>query len=324
MGTLSRRTILAAASAMFAAPLAQAKPRIDLTKRALTRLERKSGGRLGVCILDTATGQTNGHRLDERFAMCSTFKLPLAANVLQRTDVGTLALDTILPYTKADIVFNSPVTEANLEKGGMAVRDLAEAAQKRSDNAAANLLLRQLGGPLGFTQFFRDLGDDQTRLDRYEPEMNDVRVGDERDTTTPRAMARLVGTLLGEGGLPADARATLRTWMVETATGAARVRAGLPAEWLSGDKTGTGGGGDRTVMANDVVWIEPPGRAPLVVAAYFDTGVVGDWPTAEQEAVLAEVGRLVAHWAGAGGDRVGATDAAPCGPRPGSRGRSGT
>lgn len=293
MGTLSRRTILAAASAMFAAPFAQAKPRIDLTKRALTRLERKSGGRLGVCILDTATGQTNGHRLDERFAMCSTFKLPLAANVLQRTDVGTLALDTILPYTKADIVFNSPVTEANLEKGGMAVRDLAEAAQKRSDNAAANLLLRQLGGPSGFTQFFRDLGDDQTRLDRYEPDLNGGDASDARDTTTPAAMAKTLSKILTTDLLKPASRDLLIQWMVDTGTGAKRLRAGFPTAWRAGDKTGTGLDGTLGKY-NDVAIAWPPGKAPFIVTAYLSVPQSTDKMLDQHQAILAQVGRIAA------------------------------
>ena len=158
----------------------------------------------------------------------------------------------------------------------------------------ANVLLRNLGGPHGWTAYCRRHGDAVTRLDRTEPSLNDVRGDDPRDTTTPRAMATLVGTLLGPSGLPPDARATLRQWMMETETGAKRLRAGLPAHWPAGDKTGTGGAAGQAPKVNDVAWIEPPGRAPLVVAAYFDVGVVLDGPRDEDQAVLADVGRLVA------------------------------
>ena len=269
---------------------------------AIAALEGR--GRLGVAVLDTGTGHVDGYRLDERFALCSTFKLVLAAAVLARAAAGTRPLDATVRVTEADLIHNAPVTrslvEAAAARGERAatvdLATLAHGMQTTSDGAAANLLLRDLGGLAAFRDFCRAHGDTTTRLDRFEPDMNAVHDGDERDTTTPRAMAQLVARLMGEGGLPAGPRRTLRQWLIETATGAARIRAGLPADWIAGDKTGTGGGGPSavTVKVNDVVWAEPPGRAPLVVAAYYETYAVAEWPTAAQEAVLADVGRLVA------------------------------
>ncbi len=262
----------------------------------------EGGGRLGVAVLDTGDGTVRGHRLDERFAMCSTFKLVLAAMVLDRAGASGRALDARLRVGPGDLLAHAPVTKAAVDaaaaRGATAVEltlaELAEAAQTTSDNTAANLLLRDVGGPPAFTAFCRRHGDATTRLDRFEPEMNDVRPGDARDTTTPRAMAHLVARLLGDALAPA-ARQTLLQWMLATTTGAARVRKGLPADWLAGDKTGTGGGDGVTAKCNDVVWIEAPGRAPLVVAVYYDTGVVADWPSDADEAVLAEVGGIVAR-----------------------------
>lgn len=257
-------------------------------------------GRLGVAVFDTGTGAIDGRRLDERFAMCSTFKLVLAAMVLQR-GVDARSAPATAMLRDADLVSHSPITRQLVadatargeRSAAVDLRTLAHAAQTRSDGTAANLLLRAFGGPSGFGAFCRANGDTTSRLDRYEPEMNDVQPGDVRDTTTPRAMAHLVGRLLGPVGLDATARATLRGWMIETETGAQRVRAGLPKDWIAGDKTGTGGGTKCTVKVNDVVWIEPPGRAPLVVAVYYDTTTVADWPSDAQQAVLAEVGRVV-------------------------------
>ena len=233
------------------------------------------------------------HRADERFAMCSTFKLPLAAAVLQRADRGIQSLDTIVPYSKADIVPHAPVTETNLEKGGMTVRDLAEAAQKKSDNVAANLLLKQLGGPAGFTKFLRDLGDEQTRLDRYEPDLNGGDASDERDTTTPAAMAKTLSKILTGVVLKPASRDLLIQWMVDTSTGTKRLRAGLPADWRAGDKTGTGLDG-KLGKYNDVAIAWPPGATPIIVAAYFNvTQTTGDMLD-EHQAILAEVGRIAA------------------------------
>jgi beta-lactamase class A len=263
----------------------------------LLALEAMSQGRLGVGILDTATGELVGHRQDERFAMCSTFKLPLAAEVLRDVDAGKRTLDQFIPYTQADMVAHAPVTEANLSAGGMTIGALAKATQITSDNPAANLIMRELGGPEGMTQRLRAAGDPVTRLDRYEPMMNSV-FGDEvRDTTSPAAMARLIARYLTTDYLSQAAKDLLIGWMIDTQTGLKRIRAGLPVDWKVGDKTGTGlseGVGDKY---NDIAIVWPPGRAPLIVTAYFNTKIgYGETRDAFQ-AVLAEAGRIAARWA---------------------------
>ncbi len=297
MKPISRRTLLTTSVVLAAAPAA-GRAMIDLNKRALAALEQKSGGRLGVCAIDTASGRKLTHRADERFAMCSTFKLPLAAAILQRADQGKLKLDTFVPYGKDDMVFYAPVTEKNLANGGMTIRDLVEAAQKTSDNVAANLLLKQIGGPQGFTQFFRDIGDQFSRLDRFEPVMNGGGVGgDERDTTTPAAMAATVTRLFANGLLADGSRAQLTQWMVDTKTGLKRLRAGLPQDWKTGDKTGTAMDG-KLGKYNDVAVAWPKDRAPIIVAAYFNVPQTSDAIEDQYQAVLAEVGRIAATGAG--------------------------
>lgn len=188
---------------------------------------------------------------------------------------------------------------AGRDSAEISIGEAARAGQLTSDNAAANLLIGHLGGPTRLTEFCRAHGDPVTRLDRLEPLMNLVEPGDVRDTTSPRAMATLVARLLGPSGLPAAERATLRGWMIETETGAQRLRAGLPSDWIAGDKTGTGGGEGSTTKINDVAWIEPPGRAPVVVAAYYDVGEETEDIRDEDVAVLASVGRMVAERYGA-------------------------
>ncbi|OYT93181.1 MAG: class A beta-lactamase [Burkholderiales bacterium PBB3] len=263
----------------------------------LAALEKKVGGRLGVAILNTASGATVGHRLDERFGMCSTFKLPLAAAILRKADQGTLRLDQWVPYTQADMVSHAPVTQANLHKGGMTVGALAEAAQTTSDNPAANLLLGLIGGPAGFTALMREAGDTITRLDRLEPHMNAVGHADPRDTTTPAAMAANTARMLLGDWLSAGSRATLIDWMVATGTGAKRLRAGFPAHWRAGDKTGTGMSPGLMDKYNDIAIAWPPGKAPLIVTAYYETAKsYGGKMRDEDQAVLAEVGRIASRW----------------------------
>ena len=252
-------------------------------------LERAAGGRLGVAVLDTATGAVTGHRLDERFPMCSTFKWLLAARVLQRVADGRERLDRRIVYTAAELPEYAPVSGRHAGGDGLSVGELCEAAITLSDNGAANLLLASVGGPAAVTAQARAFGDTATRLDRIEPALNHVGPGDVRDTTTPRAMAGALRVAALGDGLPPAQRAQLVAWMSATTTGLRRLRGGVPADWRGADKTGTL---DRSTV-NDVAVLWPPRRAPLVVAAYL-----ADCPPRhglDRERVLADVGREVAR-----------------------------
>jgi beta-lactamase class A len=295
-----RRSLLVALAAAWAARVpagAAAAP----ASAALAELERRSAGRLGVYLLDVASGRELGQRADQRFGMCSTFKLPLAGAVLREADAGRLALDERLAFGKDDMVPYAPVTEKHLEEGGMTVAALAEATQTTSDNVAANLLMRRLGGPEEVTRMFRAMGDAVTRIDRWEPQMNLVPAGEVRDTTTPRAIGGLAARLLTGELLTPASRALLREWMIATTTGKRRIRAGLPPDWVAGDKTGTGIAPAMANKYNDVAVIWPPDRAPVVVAAYFEASGHFEKMRPEDEAVLAEVGRIAAAWIQGGG-----------------------
>lgn len=298
---LSRRRALQIASASLLAATTgaqamQLRPAFASTTKALANLERSTGGRLGVALLDTASGQITGHRLGERFAMCSTFKLPLAGAILREIDQGRLKADQWVTYGKADMLAYAPITTQNLESGGMTVAALAEAAQTTSDNPAANLLLKLLGGPAAFTAILRSAGDATTRLDRYEPQMNLVTGQDLRDTTTPTAMAHTTAHMLTSDWLSAASRETLIAWMVATTTGKQRIRAGLPKDWRAGDKTGTATAPHMHDKYNDIAIAWRPGKAPLVITAFLETRSTHTDIRDEDQAVLAEVGRIAVRW----------------------------
>src|SRR5215210_841574 len=262
---ISRRTLLA--TSLLAVPAlsnAWAASDDENVRRALADLERRHGGRLGVAVLDTATMNGVAHRGDERFPMCSTFKFLAAAYVLARVDRGQESLTRRVVYTQDDLVTYSPVTERHVS-AGMTVGELCDAAVTLSDNTAGNLLLDSFGGPAGLTAYMRSLDDGVSRLDRWETELNEAAPGDPRDTTTPLAMVDLLRqTVLGDA-LSAPSCAQLTAWLVANRTGDMRLRAGVPNGWRVGDKTGTGGHN----ATNDVAVLWPPGRAPIVVAAYF-------------------------------------------------------
>lgn len=252
-----------------------------------------AGGILGVQILEPETGVALGINQDRRFGHASSFKFSLAAMLLQRHAAGTMDADRRVMWSERDMVEHAPFTRERIATGAT-LRELAEATQKTSDNPAANILLRALGGPAALTAFWRSLGDEVSRVDRYEPEMNLVPPGEFRDTTTPAAMARTVATILYGDALPPAERAQLKQWMIATETGLKRVRAGLPDDWLAGDKTGTSGLVGQFGSYIDIGFVEPSkGRPPLTFAAYYRARAGEDDMQLRAERVLMRVGRVI-------------------------------
>jgi beta-lactamase class A len=253
---------------------------------AIAKIEAESGGRLGVAVLNTGTGALAGHRIDERFPMCSTFKTLAAAAILARVDAGKEQLARRIAVEQNDILSYAPITKQHVGQD-MTVAELCEAAVTLSDNTAANLLLASLGGPSAITAYARSLGDDVTRLDRIEPELNEATPGDPRDTTTPAAMAKNLKLLATGTVLSAASCDQLVAWLVGCKTGDAKLRAGLPKSWRVGDKTGSGDHGS----SNDAAVIWPNGEPPVIVTSYLTETAA---PDDKRNAAHAAVGRAVA------------------------------
>jgi beta-lactamase class A len=284
---IDRRVFLAGSAALAACtgyPSQNRRARADF--RGLKQ-SLGPGGRLGVAALDTGSGRWLLHDEHSRYAMASTFKAALAGAILAEVEQGRLALDEEITFSRADLVPYAPVIEANMERGRLPVARLCAAIVEVSDNVAANLLLARVGGPDGLTRFIRRCGDQVTRLDRTETELNTNLPGDPRDTTSPAAMVGLLRALLFGDALRADSRARLAGWMEGATTGLARLRAGLPAGWRVGDKTGNGANG----AANDIAFAIPPGRPAILIACYQSGG---NAELATRNAVHAAVARAVA------------------------------
>ena len=257
----------------------------DFANRILS-IEQRTGARIGVAALDTGSGKRLDYRSKERFPMCSTFKFLAAAAVLKRVDEKQDRLDRFVRYEAKDILEYAPVTKEHLKDGGMTLGALCAAAIEQSDNTAGNLLLDTIGGPVGLTNFARGVGDDMTRLDRKEPELNSATPGDERDTTSAAAMCADVQRLLLGNVLSESSRRQLEDWLQHNETGTLMIRAGVPKTWIVGDKTGRCG----NRATNDVAIIRPPGRAPIVVDIYSIGSTV---PADDRSAILAEAVRVV-------------------------------
>jgi beta-lactamase class A len=259
----------------------------DATTR-IAAIETRMGGRIGVAALDTSSSKRIDYRPQERFPMCSTFKFLAVAAVLKRVDEKQDKLDRFVPYDVKQILEYAPVTKEHLKEGGMTLGALCAAAIEQSDNTAGNLLLNAVGGPVGLTNFVRTLGDRVTRLDRFEPELNSAIPGDERDTTTPAAICSDMQRLLLGDALSEASRLQLEEWLQHNETGGLMIRAGVPSNWIVGDKTGRGANG----ATNDIAIIRPPGRPPILLAIYF----VGSTATAnDRSAAIAEVAKIVAE-----------------------------
>jgi beta-lactamase class A len=279
--TIARRTLLTAVPVVLAGVAygEEAAPLIET-------YERTTGGRLGLFAENLRSGTRIAWRAGERFAMCSTFKASLAACVLARVDRGEDHLDAMIAYGPSDILGYAPVAKANLAKGGLSVADMCQAAVELSDNTCANMLLARIGGPTAMTAFWRATGDTVTRLDHHEPELNRSQPPDIRDTTTPEAMARSLHRFVLGDVLSPTSRGWLIGWMRDCKTGTELLRAGLPSNWVVGDKTGNNG----KDALGDIAVAWPRAERPVVICAYTQGGTATG-PQLRQ--LLTDVGKLV-------------------------------
>ena len=283
---LSRRALLggaATAAAVATTAAAGSSVAYAADSPSIAALEQKHQRHLGVWAKNMRTGRVVEHRADERFPMLSTFKTLLVAAILR--DLPARTLQQRLTWDTTDVVVNSPVTSLTV-RNGLTVAQLAEATMTRSDNTAANELLRLIGGPAGVTAFARSLGDTVSRLDRWEPDLNSAIPGDPRDTTSPRAIAQTYTKLVLGDALGGADRDQLLTWMLANQSTVTRFGAGVPAGWRLADKTG---GGDYATR-NDVCVTWTPDGAPIVIAALTRSD---DPAAAPLDAPLADIAATV-------------------------------
>lgn len=276
------------------APTAVTTPPLTSTadvKKHIRELEVAYQGRIGAFAIDTGTGRTISYRGGERFPSRSTFKAILCGAILAKartTDPGLL--NRTLRWKAEDVVVDSPITglQENIENG-MTTERLCHAAITVSDNTAGNVLLKQIGGPAGLTRYYRSLGDPIGRLDRWEPELNIWKPGEKRDTVKPAFMARNLEKLTVGNTLVPEDRQRLNDWLRASTTGLTRIRAGLPPNWIVGDKTG--GGAGAYAPGSDIAVVRPPSGAPLIIAVYTNR----DDPSATiDNSVIAKTATLLA------------------------------
>ena len=290
-----RQLLIASGSALLLSALSTSKS-VGAKSLAndpdLSAIEQRTGGRLGVALMDGKGLVIAANRADERFAMCSTFKASLAAAMMVAHDAGKLDRFAEIAVSKDDLVTYAPFTEGLVKSGAMTTLDaLAKNAVQISDNSAANIVMRAVGGPAAMTEFFKAHGGNDTRLDRWETSLNENAVGDPRDTTTPQSTANHLRQILIAQSIGEDNAATLQEWMIGTKTGDNRIRAGLPKSWTVGDKTGTSSPPAATYNDVAIVW---PGHgdykgSPFILAVYLDRPKVD---AKAADAAIADVARV--------------------------------
>ena len=266
----------------------QSSQSTDSLLQEVALIEDRLQARIGIAVSDTHSGRDWQVNADDRFPLVSTFKTVACAALLVRTDEASLQLDQRVIIDEADLVYYSPVMKDRTGPAGVSLKEACEATLHTSDNTAANIVLNAIGGPAALTKFFRSIGDIQSRLDRYETALNEAKIGDERDTTTPNAMvATLKKLLIDDDVLSPNSQSQLKNWLMGNQVGDALLRAGIPSTWLIADRTGAGENGTRAITA--VMW--PPQRSPIIVAIYITET---DASFSERNDAIAQIGSAIA------------------------------
>ena len=287
MQTLKRRAFIAVI-AMVAIAGCRTSSAFDRLQSQIIEIETRLNARVGVAVLDEETGKYWEHNSEDRFPMTSTFKTLACAALLVNVDKGEEQLDRRVVIQADDLVTYSPVMKDLTGPEGVTLGEACEATLATSDNTAANIVLEEIGGPKALTAFLRATGDEVTRLDRYETELNEARIGDERDTTTSAAMVATMRALILEDDVLSPAsQEMLKTWLIGNQVGDPLLRAGVPSDWIIADRTGAGGNGTRAIAA--VMW--PPQREPIIAAIYI---TATDASFDDRNAAIAEIGAAIA------------------------------
>lgn len=230
-------------------PAAAFTRNLDLSsfEKQLVDLEEASAGRLGVAFLDTASGVQAGHRTDERFPMCSTFKLLAVAAVLAKADQDKEQLERSFVSRRRTALPTLPPPKHML----MPACRSKSFVPPPSHQATIRQLIRcwpLWGAPKGLTAFASTLGDEVTRLDRIEPDLNEALPVIRAIRVLQRRCCRIYARWRLATHFLRLQRPPLTEWLIQNKTGDKRLRAGLPTGWKSGDKTGSGARARRTIL----------------------------------------------------------------------------
>jgi beta-lactamase class A len=299
-------------------------PALQRLEREMARLAKVAGGRVGATAIHLETGRRVSLDGAERFPMASTFKVPIAVELLTRVDAGQLTLDQMIDIKQSDLHPGSGTLADLFNKPGLAlsVRNLLELMLLISDNSATDVALRLAGGAPAVTARMQNLGIDGISVNRSTAQLIADWVGvkqlppqeqwtpgrfqaafaavtpeeqraaaqrfdqDPRDTSTPDAMAALLQRIYRKDLLKTESAELLLDIMRRCHTGEARLRGILPEGTVVAHKTGTIGG-----TTNDVGIITLPDGAGHIAIAVFVKASAKEVPARER--AIAEIARAV-------------------------------
>lgn len=253
--------------------------------KSITAIEQEISGRIGVAVLDTQNGEFWSYRGDEHFPLLSTFKTLACAAILHSEGDSESYNNITITIEEANLITWSPVMEKLVGKD-VTVEQACEATMLTSDNTAVNIVLEHVGGPQGLTRFLRGIGDNVTRLDRIEPELNEAMEGDFRDTTTPNAMLQTLDKLLLGEIMSKASKKQLRTWMKDNEVSTPLLRTILPAGWSIADRSGAGGNGSRAITA--IIWAKS--REAIIICIYLTQTNLS---MEERNGVIRQIGEIL-------------------------------
>ncbi|MCL1135671.1 class A beta-lactamase [Shewanella hafniensis] len=253
-------------------------------KQTVNEFERQ-GWNIGVSVIENSSNNVYSINGDERFSTNSTIKALACAIVLSEVDKNAVSLDDAMMINEQDVVSHSPVMKEFIGKK-VTLADACKATMTYSDNTAANFAIKKSGGPEGITSFLRSMGDDITRADRYEPDLNTNLEGDLRDTSTANAMAANFNKLLLGNILSTQSKEQLKDWMMGNKVADNMLRLVLPTGWEIADSTGANSYGARGIIS--MVWSES--QQPLIISIYIKKE---NTAIEEREKVISEIGRVI-------------------------------
>lgn len=253
--------------------------------KKISMIEKSISGRIGISVLNTQNDEVWNYNGDTRFPMMSTFKTLACAKLLSDSDNGFINKQTEFRIKKDDLIVWSPITE-KLEGETVTLERACEATMLMSDNTAANIVLQHIGGPEGVTGFLRSIEDKVTRLDRIEPELNQAKSGDLRDTTTPNAMVSTLNQILLGDVLTEQSSNDLKSLMSNNKVSNSLLRSILPKGWFIADRSGAGSNGSRGITA--LVWTES--QAPIIIAIYMTET---ELKLKERNRIIVDIAKLI-------------------------------
>lgn len=291
-------------------------------REAIGRIASATDGRVGVAAMRVGGHEKLLFNAAERFPMASTFKIAVAATMLQRVIDGEFTLDQMIEVPPSMVVPSDGIAETAIHPGvSLSLHNLLELMLTRSDNTATDVLVAQAGGPAAVTAWLRKAGVADQRIDSdtariiyrafditpgpgdfsttfeaaldQHPELRkrlDENIpnprfdADPRDTTTPSAMLALL-TAIQEGKvLDAERTRVLLEIMERCHTGDARLKGLLPIGTPVAHKTGTIMG-----IANDVGIVSLPDGGKMAIAVYVKGDTKG---IKTEERIIAEISRF--------------------------------